>query len=110
MDAGDVAGSREAGGTVTMAIQAPCTRLLAALAAAVLWSAPAGALTGEPAPPVRLDPRQSTVLRAWVVRIVAEQLRQGPTPRWSHRDCAGLVRFAVREALRPHDAQWLHHN
>jgi len=28
------------------------------------------------------------------------------TPRWQHRDCAGLVRFAVAEALRPHDLGW----
>ena len=45
-----------------------------------------------------------------VVRIVNEQLRQGPTPRWTHRDCAGLVRFAAGEALRPHDARWLRAN
>jgi uncharacterized protein len=55
----------------------------------------------------RLDAQQSRVFRAWMVRIVNEQLRQGPSPRWIHRDCAGLVRFAVGEALRPHDAAWL---
>src|SRR2546426_5193338 len=47
------------------------------------------------------------IVRAWMVRVVNEQLRQGPTPRWFHRDCAGLVRFAVSEALRSHDAKWL---
>ena len=31
---------------------------------------------------------------------------RGPTPRWTHRDCAGLVRFAVAEALRDHDVSW----
>lgn len=57
-----------------------------------------------------LDPAQSAVFRAWFVRIVGEQLRQGPTPRWYQRDCAGLVRFAVGEALRVHDARWLRAN
>lgn len=76
----------------------------------VAWlgaSRTAQALTGEgTATAVRLDPRQSTVARAWIVRIVNEQLRHGPTPRWFHRDCAGLVRFAVSETFRPHDAGW----
>jgi hypothetical protein len=67
----------------------------------------AQALTGEvPDTGVRLDPRQSTIARAWIVRVINEQLRRGPTPRWFHRDCAGLVRFAVAEAFRPHDAGW----
>lgn len=55
-----------------------------------------------------LDPTQSQVFRAWFVRIVQEQLRQGPSPRWHQQDCAGLVRFAANEALKPHDAGWLH--
>lgn len=38
---------------------------------------------------------------------MAEQFRQGPSPRWTHRDCAGLIRFAVYEALRKHDGKWL---
>jgi uncharacterized protein YfaT (DUF1175 family) len=53
-----------------------------------------------------LSPAQSRAFRAWVVRIVDAQFASGPTPRWSHRDCAGLVRFAVGEALRPHDLHW----
>lgn len=60
------------------------------------------ALGAEP----RLDARQSAAFRAWMVRIVGEQLRQGPSPRWAQQDCAGLVRFAAREALIPHDARW----
>ncbi len=55
-----------------------------------------------------LDPQQSDLFRAWFVRIVQEQLRQGPSPRWTQQDCAGLVRFAANEALKPHDAKWLH--
>ena len=41
-----------------------------------------------------LDRSQSRTFRAWLTRIVRAQLDQGPTPRWQHRDCAGLVRFA----------------
>lgn len=54
----------------------------------------------------RLDHRQSEAFRAWFVRIVAEQFRQGPWPRWFQRDCAGLVRFAVYEAFKTHDEVW----
>lgn len=56
---------------------------------------------------VVLDPAQSRVFRAWFVRIVNEQLRQGPSPRWQQQDCAGLVRFAANEALKVHDGAWL---
>ncbi|MBF0143380.1 MAG: DUF1175 family protein [Magnetococcales bacterium] len=55
---------------------------------------------------VKLDFRQAAVFRSWFVRIVAEVLRGGPSPRWVDRDCASLVRFAVNETLRPHDAGW----
>jgi uncharacterized protein len=53
-----------------------------------------------------LPPEQSRAVRAWIVRVVDAQIARGPNPRWSHRDCAGLVRFAVSEALRTHDAAW----
>jgi uncharacterized protein YfaT (DUF1175 family) len=53
-----------------------------------------------------LDAEQSNRFRAWFVLLVSEQLRRGPNPRWYHRDCAGLVRFAVDETLRPHDFAW----
>jgi hypothetical protein len=53
-----------------------------------------------------LTAQQSRVFRAWMVRIVDAQIAHGPTPRWHGRDCAGLVRFAVAEALRPHDLDW----
>ena len=55
----------------------------------------------------RLDAAESQTFRAWFVRIVQEQLRQGPSPRWHQQDCAGLVRFAANEALKRHDARWL---
>ncbi|MFP3610943.1 DUF1175 family protein [Paraburkholderia sp. SIMBA_050] len=60
--------------------------------------------------PDRLSPRQSAAFRAWFARIVDQQLRRGPTPRWTQRDCAGLVRFAVGETLKPHDGKWLRAN
>lgn len=58
----------------------------------------------------RLSPRQSTLFRAWFTRIVDQQIRRGPTPRWTQRDCAGLVRFAADNALRRHTADWLKAN
>ncbi len=84
--------------------------LAAALGLSLLAATPAVALTrasaaeGKGGP--RLSAEQSLVFRAWMVRIVDAQISLGPTPRWEHRDCAGLVRFAVAEALRPHDEKW----
>lgn len=54
----------------------------------------------------RLNARQNQALRAWIVRIAEEQVKRGPSPRWAQHDCAGLVRFAVAEALADHDARW----
>lgn len=54
----------------------------------------------------RLTPAQSRIFRAWMVQIIATQFKAGPTPRWSQRDCVGLVRFAVAESLRDHDDKW----
>ena len=59
---------------------------------------------------VTLDVGQSALFRSWFMRIAEEQLRQGPSPRWYQQDCAGLVRFAANEALKPHDSQWLRSN
>jgi uncharacterized protein YfaT (DUF1175 family) len=51
---------------------------------------------------VYLGPEDEHRLRTAVVRLALEQRRQ-PSPRWepAQRDCAGLVRFAFREALHP---------
>lgn len=57
-------------------------------------------------PEIELNAQQSELFRSWFLRIVAEELRRGPSPRWVHRDCASLVRFAVNETLRPHDEKW----
>ncbi|SOE98889.1 hypothetical protein SAMN05446635_6887 [Burkholderia sp. OK233] len=72
----------------------------------------ANALTSTAASPDpdALSPQQSAAFRAWFVRIVDQQMRRGPTPRWTQRDCAGLVRFAVGETLKPHDTRWLRAN
>lgn len=75
---------------------------LALLLAALAWSGPAET--------PRLTPQQSDVFRAWLTRMVAEQLRGQPNPRWTHRDCAGLIRFAVNETLSRHDAAWRQSN
>jgi uncharacterized protein YfaT (DUF1175 family) len=58
------------------------------------------------AAPPRLDATQSRHLRDWITLLIHAQVELGPTPRWTHRDCAGLVRFAVAESLRPHDLAW----
>lgn len=45
--------------------------------------------------------------RRWFAAIAEMQFYQ-PSDQWNdeQRDCAGLVRFAVREALRRHDRPW----
>lgn len=80
---------------------APAHRAVAVLFLALV------ATTAAAVPAPVLDPHESQVFRAWFVRIVQEQLRRGPSPRWHQQDCAGLVRFAANEALKPHDARWL---
>lgn len=67
------------------------------------------ALSHAQAHPARttLTPAQSRTFRAWMIRIIGAQLSAGPSPRWVHRDCAGLVRYAVAESLREHDARWI---
>ena len=45
--------------------------------------------------------------RHWFVAILEQQL-EGPSPAWepAQRDCAGLLRFAFREALATHTTTW----
>ena len=86
-------------------------RLLAALAGCtVLPYAHALTALPEKTPTAKLDKAQSRAFQAWMLRIVSAQIEQGPSPRWQHRDCAGLVRFAVNEALTVHNARWLRAN
>lgn len=57
-----------------------------------------------------LSHKQSEAFRLWFMRIITEQFRQGPSPRWVQRDCAGLIRFAAYEAFKQHDGHWLQAN
>jgi len=79
------------------------------LAAVVPYARALSITTASPDPDA-LNTQQSAAFRAWFARIVDQQMRRGPTPRWTQRDCAGLVRFAVGETLRPHDSKWLRAN
>ncbi|OLL32718.1 tat pathway signal sequence [Burkholderia sp. SRS-W-2-2016] len=85
------------------------TASLITLAGATPFARALTATTALPDPDA-FSPQQSAAFRAWFARIVDQQLRRGPTPRWTQRDCAGLVRFAVAETLKPHDARWLRAN
>ncbi|HOX43363.1 MAG TPA: DUF1175 family protein [Myxococcota bacterium] len=53
------------------------------------------------------DEGDRRAFRAWFTTIAEAQF-YAPDPRWEpvHRDCAGLLRFAYKEALRAHDDGW----
>ena len=91
-----------------MATPALSRRACLSLLAALSVISPAHALSGlgESTNSARLDAEQSRRFRLWFAAIVRQQVAQGPSTRWQHRDCAGLVRFAVFETLRSHDAAW----
>ncbi|MGF6905290.1 uncharacterized protein YfaT (DUF1175 family) [Paraburkholderia sp. GAS348] len=115
--AGDAPATTDVAATSQMTHAITTTRRVwlsrAALSVVMAGLAPyANALTSTvSAPdPDALSPQQSAAFRAWFVRIVDQQMRRGPTPRWTQRDCAGLVRFAVGETLKPHDSKWLRAN
>lgn len=44
--------------------------------------------------------------RNWMVWIATNQ-KISPSPAWIHRDCSGLVRFSIIEALKKHDTAWI---
>jgi uncharacterized protein len=75
---------------------------LPAVAATATTPAPRNEIPSLPS----LDREQSTHFRDWMTLLIHEQIERGPTPRWTHRDCAGLVRFSVAESLREHDVAW----
>lgn len=58
----------------------------------------------------RLSVAQSRNFRQWFLLTIHDQAGKKPNPRWVGRDCAGLVRFAVKEALTQHDAEWVKNN
>jgi uncharacterized protein YfaT (DUF1175 family) len=77
------------------------TRLLPAL----LVAAAACAAAAQPSVPPRLgDGSDRAAFRAWFTTIAELQFER-PSPEVV--DCAALVRFAYREALRPHTAAWV---
>ena len=80
-----------------------CSLALPVFALALPVDAP-----GENAAASRFSAAESRALRAWIVKIAEAQISGGPTPKWTQRDCAGLVRFAVAEALATHDERWRH--
>jgi len=46
--------------------------------------------------------------RGWFIRIAEAQfLKRSSGWQDAQRDCAGLIRYAYREAMKEHDAQWL---
>jgi uncharacterized protein YfaT (DUF1175 family) len=53
---------------------------------------------------------QEASFRGWFTRIVWEQFHYQPNKRWGHRDCAGLVRFALKESFLSHDTAWKKNN
>ncbi len=65
-----------------------------------------GGIQTEGASRTMLNAEQSRLFRQWFSAIIRQQIKQGPSVRWQHRDCAGLIRFAVQETLREHDAKW----
>ncbi len=57
---------------------------------------------------LELDQKDSIRFRNWFVNI-ALHVFQNDSPLWSQseRDCAGLIRFCAKEALKKHDSNWL---
>ncbi|MBW1872135.1 MAG: DUF1175 family protein [Deltaproteobacteria bacterium] len=54
-----------------------------------------------------VDSADRNAFRAWFTSIAQAQFYK-PDPRWDqvHQDCAGLARFAYKEALQKHDKSW----
>jgi|JI9StandDraft_1071089.scaffolds.fasta_scaffold00688_9 uncharacterized protein YfaT (DUF1175 family) len=56
---------------------------------------------------VELSREETERFRNWFVRIAESQFVK-PNSYWNpnERDCAGLIRYSYREALKKHDADW----
>jgi len=52
------------------------------------------------------DPADRAAFRRWFTLLAESQYYRGKTPPAEIDDCAALLRFAYREALREHDAVW----
>ena len=61
---------------------------------------------GSDAQSLKLNREQSQQFIKWFLLILEKQHTQMPNPRWVHRDCAGLIRFAVKEAFAEHHKKW----
>lgn len=54
------------------------------------------------------DEQDRRNFRRWFVSLAESQLyKEDPAWRTDDHDCAGLIRFAYREALKKHDTDWL---
>lgn len=60
-----------------------------------------------PAASALLSQGDKDAFRTWFISLLERQL-DGPSPAWepAQRDCAGLLRFAFREAWGPHTEAW----
>lgn len=72
-------------------------------ALSIAWPAVTGTWVGGSAQVRLLDASDRAAFRAWFVFLADSQFYQ---PRADVTDCAGLVRAAMREALRPHSPEW----
>ncbi len=54
------------------------------------------------------DPADRAAFRRWFTLLAESQYYRGKTLPAEIDDCAALLRFAYREALREHDAAWAH--
>lgn len=54
---------------------------------------------------LELDKEDSENFRRWFLEIAKSQFAK-KSVLWKERDCAGLVRFAYKEALKKHDDTW----
>ncbi|SPE31461.1 conserved hypothetical protein [Candidatus Sulfopaludibacter sp. SbA6] len=78
-------------------------------AAAELTSAPAAADSFEDGTPdfLRLDDNDRQTFRRWFTWLAEAQYFQAPANRPAEiDDCAALIRYAYREALRAHESGW----
>jgi uncharacterized protein YfaT (DUF1175 family) len=63
-------------------------------------------LDGFPEQMKLTDESDKDSFRKWFCSIAMTQLYHADD-RWVDRDCAGLIRYCTREALKKHDSRWL---
>lgn len=52
------------------------------------------------------DPQDRAAFRHWFTVLAERQALQTSKPHGEIDDCAALLRYAYREAMRPHDSRW----